>query len=192
MSGDYQRIFDGQKHRRFTQAVSTAYLDIIVLCTEFKDLLRSQKKSALRRVLQPLSPALNEHLQEAVARFRQHRKEVDKEAEVCHMIEEKEARDLVLRNNAAAEARERGMYRASYSEFDNRTNVFRKIIAAKRERLLSQLSTIDYQYKNRRMQRLRHPGTGSWLTASIELKNWLECENSSAMCCYGIRELFLL
>jgi hypothetical protein len=50
---------------------------------------------------------LNAHLEEAVHRFREHRKEVDKEAEVCHMIEEKEARDLVLRNTAAAEARER-------------------------------------------------------------------------------------
>lgn len=35
---------------------------------------------------------------------------MDKEAEVCHMIEEKEARDLVLRNSQAAEARERGTF----------------------------------------------------------------------------------
>jgi len=41
--------------------------------------------------------------------FRKHRKEVDKQAEVCHMIEEKEARELVIRNNEAAAARERGM-----------------------------------------------------------------------------------
>jgi len=34
---------------------------------------------------------------------------VEKEAELCHMIEEKQARDLVLRNNEAAKARERGM-----------------------------------------------------------------------------------
>lgn len=40
-------------------------------------------------------------------RFRKHRKAVDKEAELCHMIEEKEARDLVVRNHEAAEARER-------------------------------------------------------------------------------------
>jgi hypothetical protein len=64
-------------------------------------------------MFKPLSPALNAHLEEAVERFRQHRKEVDKEAEVCHMIEEKEARDLVLRNNAAAEARERGIFNST-------------------------------------------------------------------------------
>ena len=61
----------------------------------------------MRRIFQPLSPALNVHFEDAVLRFRQHRKIVDKEAEVCHMIEEKDARDLVVRNHAAAEARER-------------------------------------------------------------------------------------
>jgi hypothetical protein len=64
----------------------------------------------VKRIFQPLSPALNAHLEDAVLRFRQHRKTVDKEAELCHMIEEKEARDLVVRNHAAAEARERGEY----------------------------------------------------------------------------------
>ena len=87
-----------------------AYLDIISLCTEFKTLLRDQKISSLKRIFQPLSPALNARLEEAVLRFRNHRKAVDKEAEICHMIEEKEARDLVVRNNAAAEARERREY----------------------------------------------------------------------------------
>ena len=71
----------------------------------------SQNKSSLKRIFKPLSSALNAHLEEAVDRFREHRKEVDKEAEVCHMIEEKEARDLVLRNTAAAEARERGIFK---------------------------------------------------------------------------------
>lgn len=104
---DYQRIFNGQKHQRFTQKLSEAYLDIITLCAEFRTLLRQQKKSSVKRIFQPLSPALNAHLEEAVVRFRQHRKAVDKEAEVCHMLEEKETRDLVHRNSEAAEARER-------------------------------------------------------------------------------------
>ena len=108
--GDYQKIFDGQKHQAFAQALSIAYLDIIILCTEFKSLLLNQKNSSVKRLLQPLSSSLNRRLEEAVARFRKHRKEVDKQAEVCHMIEEKEARDLVLRNHAAAAARERCTY----------------------------------------------------------------------------------
>lgn len=105
---DYQRIFDQEKHVRFTQVLSDAYLDIIVLCTEFKTVLLNQKKSSVKRIFKPLSPALNAQLDAAVLRFRQHRKAVEKEAEICHMIEEKEARDLVVRNQATAEARERG------------------------------------------------------------------------------------
>ena len=75
-------------------------------------MLLGQNKSSMKRIFKPLSPALNAHLEEAVQRFREHKKKVDKEAEVCHMIEEKEARDLVLRNTAAAEARERGIFKA--------------------------------------------------------------------------------
>ena len=106
--GDFQKIFDVRKHQRFNQALAAAYLDIIVLCTDFRTLLQNQKKS-VKRLFQPISPALNSQLEEAIVRFRNHRKEVEKEAEVCHMIEEKEARDLVLRINDAAKARERGM-----------------------------------------------------------------------------------
>jgi hypothetical protein len=97
-----------RKHQRFSQALAATYLDIIVLCTEFRNLLLSQKKSTVKRLLQPISPALNSHLEEGIVRFRNHREQVENEAEVCHMIEEKLARDLVLRNHEAAKARERG------------------------------------------------------------------------------------
>ncbi len=85
------------------------YLDIIHLCTDFKVLLQSQKKSSVKRIFQPLSPALNAQLENSILRFRQHRKALEKEAGLCHMIEEKESRDLVLRNAEAAKARERGL-----------------------------------------------------------------------------------
>jgi hypothetical protein len=71
-------------------------------------LLRAQRKSVVKRVLQPQTPAINAHIEDALDRFRRHRKSVEKEAQVCHMIEEKESRDMVLRNNALAEAKERG------------------------------------------------------------------------------------
>ncbi|KAH6684268.1 hypothetical protein B0J14DRAFT_572528 [Halenospora varia] len=162
---DYQRIFDGEKYLRLTHAISTAYLDIIVLCTEFTRLLRGHEKSHVKRFFQPHSPALNSHLDQAISRFREHRKTVEKEAEVCHMLEQKEARDLVLRNEALAKARER---------------------EARRSHLVSQVSNIDYQYKHRRMRKNRHPNTGGWFVASSEFKNWLSCESSSMLSCYGI------
>ncbi|RDW62396.1 hypothetical protein BP6252_11829 [Coleophoma cylindrospora] len=162
---DFQKIFDVQKYQRFNQALAAAYLDIIVLCTEFRTLLQDQKKSTVKRLFQPVSPALNSHLQEAIVRFRNHRKKVEKEAELCHMIEEKEARDLVLRNTEAAKARER---------------------ESRQKRLISQISTIDYQYKHRRMQKVRHPGTGAWFITLPAFKEWLDSNSSSVLCCHGI------
>jgi hypothetical protein len=180
--GDYQRIFDGQKHQRFTHALSMAYLDIIILCTEFKSLLRIQRRSSVRRVFQPLSPALNSHLDDAINRFRLHREAVDKEAGVCHMIEEKESRDLVLRNSEAAEARKRGLYRIL---------LFPDLLLinteAKQKDLVKRLSKVNYVYKHHRMQKIRHPGTGAWIKELPEFKNWLACKTSATMCCYGIR-----
>jgi len=65
----------------------------------------------MKRIMTPMSSKLNTQLEEAILHFRQHRKTVEKEAQVCHMIEEKEMRDLVLRNSEAAKARERGSCR---------------------------------------------------------------------------------
>lgn len=106
--GDYQRIFESAKHQRLTYTLSAAYLDIIVLCTEFRRLLLSQKTSSMARVFKPLSSSIDAQLESAVSRFRDHRQAVEKEAELCHMIEAAEARAIVLRDRALAEARERG------------------------------------------------------------------------------------
>jgi hypothetical protein len=178
-------IFDARKHQRFTQTLSVAYLDIIQLCTEFKTLLQTQEKSTMKRIFQPLSPTLNARLEEAVARFRKHRKEVDKEAEVCHMIDEKEARDVVLRNSQAAEARERGKFQLLVF---GASIYFDSSVASKQENLLAQLSKVDYKYKHGRMQKIRHPGTGAWFMTLPEFKDWRDGENSAVMCCYGIRK----
>lgn len=81
------------------------------------------------------------------------------------MIEEKESRDLVLRDSQAAEARERYM---------------------KQEDMISQLCNIDHANKHRRMQKVRHLGTGSWFTLLAEYKSWRAATSSAVLCCYGI------
>lgn len=144
---DYQRIFDREKHQRFYQALSDTYLDIIVLCTEFKDLLLSQKQPSVKRIFQPLSTSLNVHLDGAVARFRRHCEEVDKQTEVCHMIEAREARDLVKRNIEAAEARER----CAANPLSKVGSTLMTKLAARQEKLVSQLSSTDHRSKHRRM-----------------------------------------
>ncbi|KAH8769344.1 hypothetical protein F5882DRAFT_362504, partial [Hyaloscypha sp. PMI_1271] len=98
---DYQRLFDSKKHQRLTQALSNAYLDIIGLCTRFRITLKEQKVSALKQMLKPLE--LDTELEEAIQKFRDHKETVEKEAEICHMIEAKEARAIILANKELQE-----------------------------------------------------------------------------------------
>jgi hypothetical protein len=92
--GDYERIFDGTRHKRLTESLAAAYLDIITLCTQFRKTLRGQKVSNVRRIFKPLS--LDRHLDEAVERFCRHREKVEAEARACDMIEAAEERKAQL------------------------------------------------------------------------------------------------
>lgn len=153
-----QRIFDPQKHHRLMTALSNSYLDIILLCIRFQTILKSQRKSKLARVFQPLSPALNAELDDAVKRFRDHRKMVEKESEIAHMIEEADARAMVEINKKAE----------------------------LRKRLLSSLSIVNYEGKHRKIRNKSHPNSGSWVFISPEYKSWLNAQETSVLCCYGI------
>jgi hypothetical protein len=68
--------------------------------------LQGQKASSLRRIWKPLS--LDAEFDEAIQRFRTHRKTVEKEAETCHMIEAAEARALVEANRKLDEIDRKG------------------------------------------------------------------------------------
>lgn len=106
-TGDYERIFDGEKHQRLTQAISNTYLDIIELCLDFRILLQGQKASSLKRIWKPIS--LDGKFEEAIQRFREHRKIVEKEAETCHMIEAAETKALVEAHKKLVEADRKGI-----------------------------------------------------------------------------------
>ncbi|RAL63639.1 hypothetical protein DID88_003682 [Monilinia fructigena] len=162
---DYQAIFDQRKYPRFTQTLSAAYLDIIVLCLEFRKVLLEQKSSFMKRAFKPLSPSLRSYLEKAVQTFRERREAVESEARICHMIEAKQARDLVLRNEMFIKAQEREQ---------------------RQKRIIAQMASIDYRNKHRRMQKIRHQGTGKWLMDTHEYKSWRDCEKSCAMSLYGI------
>ncbi|KAE9368038.1 hypothetical protein N431DRAFT_494895 [Stipitochalara longipes BDJ] len=153
---DYERIYNGQKHRRLYQALSNAYLDIIVLCTEFRKSIREQKNSKVRRILKPL--AIDKQFDEAIERFRRHRQNVVDEADTCHMIEAAEQRDAQL---------------VLYAE-------------ERRRKLLARLSKVDSKHRHRRLKESRHDGTGAWFTSSSEYEQWKAASQSSVLCCYGI------
>ena len=157
LTGDYERIYSREKHQRLTGALSNAYLEIIVLCTQFRKTIREQKISSFRRLIKPLS--LDRQFDEAVERFRQHKKNVDEEARVCHMIEAAEKRDAELILFAAEQKR----------------------------RLLARLSTVGFEYKHQKLKSLRYKGTGTWLLEDKEYVKWANSAQSAVLCCHGIR-----
>ncbi|PQE18876.1 P-loop containing nucleoside triphosphate hydrolase protein [Rutstroemia sp. NJR-2017a BVV2] len=161
----YQNIFDPSKHPHFEQKLSAAYLEVIEQCMRFRKLLLGQKTSLFKRVMQPLSPSLKSDLEQAVDKVRERRKAVEEEAHICHMVEAKETQELVLRNVQLSRA---------------------KAKETKQMRLISQLSNINYQYKHRRMEKIRHRGTGDWITDMDQYRSWVSCDTSCLMSFYGI------
>jgi hypothetical protein len=109
MHKDYQRAFSHAKHPRLGEALAQAYLDIIELCMEFRSMIKEQQKNPLKRVIQPLSSGVGQKLKDAETRFRAHRKTVEKEAEVCNMIEAAEVRAVVLRDKKLRQLQDQGM-----------------------------------------------------------------------------------
>jgi hypothetical protein len=105
--GDYERIFDAQKHQRLTEAISNVYLDIIVICTEIRKSIQEQSKSSLNRFLKPL--CLDTELDDAIERFRNHKILVNEEAQTCHMIEAAKAREIIIANQELQERNHKGL-----------------------------------------------------------------------------------
>jgi hypothetical protein len=56
----------------------------------------------------------------------------------------------------------------------------------KQTRFLSYLSTVKYETKHSKCQRLRHPGTGAWLVETPEFEQWASKDGSTCLWCYGI------
>lgn len=86
-----------------------AYLDVIVLCIDFRNMLRHQTKSrGLPRVLKPVG--FECQFSDAVQRFRKHRRRVEREAERCLMHEEAEAKLLEEKKRGMQEMSNKGMF----------------------------------------------------------------------------------
>jgi hypothetical protein len=91
---------------RLTESISKAYVDIITICYQFRHTILEQKRSKFKRLLSPLSSTGERD--EILRQFRNHRKNVEKEAENCHMIEAAEARALVLLDKERIEREKKG------------------------------------------------------------------------------------
>ncbi|CAD6575359.1 MAG: hypothetical protein ASARMPREDX12_007236 [Alectoria sarmentosa] len=160
----YERLFSN--HERLIQALSVAYLDIIVFCTDAKAVFRRGKsKTTLKVTFKLLWKPFELQFGERLRAFRQHQKNVEKEAGLANMIEAADHRAMVLADQKQLEKRQRE---------ENRL------------RIIVMLQAVDYEAKHRKLQNLRHAGTGEWLFRQAEYVEWKTSNKSAFLCCRGI------
>lgn len=100
-----------------------------------------------------------------ISKFRSCQNTVEQEAHLCHMIAAKQAREL-----------QRATQTLQEEEKKNRN----------RRQQLNLLSMVDYGGHHRKLQKLRHHGTGTWLTEVQNFSSWQESGDSGCFCCFGI------
>lgn len=100
-----------------------------------------------------------------------------------------EFKDLERFNEALASKRRRGMRCRSFLLCDTGTGRHRLMQSEEKNsrRLLKLLSSIDYEWKHRKLRKTCHKGTGSWIVDTEPFNNWTGGPSSSCLYCYGIR-----
>ena len=105
----YEKLFPN--HERLIHALSFAYLDVITFCSDAKALFRrgqpasiTSLKVGFKLVWKPFESQFGHQLDN----FRNHRKNVEKEAGLSHMIEAADARALALANHSQLEIKNKG------------------------------------------------------------------------------------
>jgi hypothetical protein len=116
--------------------------------------------------------SLNDSFRANLDNIRTHSKMVEREALLSHMKDTKQ-------------------HMLEAAESSNATEADRAVINQRRKeknqaRLLSYLSTVKYETKHRKCQRLRHRDTGAWLSKTWKFENWLYDPQSTCLWCYGI------
>ena len=120
----------------------------------------------------------NKDFDEKLNDFRIHVKIVEKQAGISNMIEASEERALI-------QVEKKG----ESSQSPSKGQAAKISLVDRRNRLLSQLSSISYVNKHLKEHEKRHKGTGSWLTKTVEFVEWVTRTRSDCLWCYGIRML---
>ncbi|KAM0798419.1 hypothetical protein BDR22DRAFT_808989 [Usnea florida] len=157
----YERLFP--KHDQLIEALAKAYLDILKFCSDAKAVFRPLKIS-FKLLWKPFDLQFGQRL----SSFREHQRSVEKEAGLANMIEAADTRAVMLADQQQVEKRR---------QEDNRL------------RIIAMLNAINYEAKHRRLQNLRHAGTGEWLFLKTEYTDWVIPGQSAFLCCRGIRGL---
>ena len=105
----YEKLFSN--HERLTHALSVAYVDVIVFCSDVKAVFRRGQRASLtslkigfKLIWKPFESQFGQQLDN----FRNHRKNVEKEVGLSHMVEAADSRALVLANHSQLERTKEG------------------------------------------------------------------------------------
>ncbi len=116
----YEKLFPD--HERLIHALSIAYVDIIGFCSDAKTVFRRGQRASLtslkigfKLTWKPFKSQFGQHLDN----FRNHRKNVEIEAGLSHMVEAADARALALANHLQLDKTNKG---------EHLINVLRKVI----------------------------------------------------------------
>ncbi|KAL8821118.1 MAG: hypothetical protein Q9191_007378 [Dirinaria sp. TL-2023a] len=113
----YERLFPS--HLRLTQALATAYLDVIVFCTTVKAVFKRAKRHSmvnLRILLKVAWRTVDKEFGTFMARFQQHRKAVEKQAGISNLLEEGKAREIESSILLQLEKQKKGTTWSRYSD----------------------------------------------------------------------------
>lgn len=179
----YEQLFPN--HESLVQALSVVYLDVLKFCSDTKIMFRRTKHALLSLIWKPFE----RHFGTQIDEFRRHQKEIEKAVSLSHMIEAKDSRDLI-RSNQTQLAKER-YGESSHTRLMLGVRSTAKSYFSDKERLAvfaSLSSAVDYEAKHRKLQALRHEGTGAWITQHPTYVAWKESSASKGLCCHGIRE----
>lgn len=105
---NYQRLFgDCLRYPEFHEALTCTFVDIITLCRDFRSAFKAQGRSVWGKVKRLALP-LHNGLEDAESKFYTHSKNLKEGANICHMLEAKEANELIVRNAALQEMNAKG------------------------------------------------------------------------------------
>ena len=121
---------------------------------------------------------------EQLTKFRDHRRNVEKEADIAHMSEEAESRALVRLRMLELERQKEGLSRPLVqTEHDSDI-----VVEAMRQRLLDMFPKVDYRKEHQRLQKLRHEGTCDWISGAAAYLDWVAASKSTCLRFHGIRQ----
>ena len=127
--------------------------------------------------------AFDQQFAQQLTKFRDHRRAVEREADIAHMSEEAESRALVRLRMLELEKQKEGSS-GPHIQTEHDSNI---ILETMRQKLLDMFPKVDYRNKHRRLQKLRHEGTCDWISDAAAYQDWVAACKSTCLRCHGIR-----